>query len=307
MTGSGRNPDPAFGFASRFKWRVGAGGGNLRLDRAVSEFLRTSRDEAEALIEFGSVYVDGRGEGNPARLVSGGEEISVNYPPGGIRKYYELDPARIVFRDRFLLAYDKEAGIPSQQVPHDGYNNVFAALLRYLRTEGEEDSYAALHHRLDRETSGLMLFALQKGVNNALGRTFQEKRIEKEYLAWVEGRIDRDSWMTDSDIGKIGSRYSAVPKGQGKRAQTRFKTLHREESGTLVLASPLTGRTHQIRIHLALEGHPILGDRMYGAKPDSRLYLHAYRLTLKHPATGKPLRLSAPVPSEWPVPEGLLL
>ena len=99
-------------------------------------------------------------------------------------------------------------------------------------------------------------------------------------------------------LGKSGGKYTAVKKGEGKKAETLFRVLRREEDRTLVLASPLTGRTHQIRIHLAEAGHPVVGYRAYGAKPDRRLYLHAWRLTLKHPVPGEPISFEAPVPAE---------
>jgi 23S rRNA pseudouridine1911/1915/1917 synthase len=233
----------------------------------------------------------------------GGEEISVSFPPYGIRRFYEIDPVRVVFRDRFLLMYDKEAGIPSQQTPYDGYNNVFAALLRHLAREGTPGRYAALHNRLDRETSGLLVFALEKRVNEPLGRAFRERRIKKEYLAWVEGIPEKDSWTHVSDIGKAGGRYTAVRKGAGKKAETLFRVLRRKEGRALLLASPLTGRTHQIRIHLAEAGHPVVGDRAYGAGPDRRLYLHAWRLSLEHPVCGNLLSFEAPVPADWPAME----
>jgi 23S rRNA pseudouridine1911/1915/1917 synthase len=300
--GGGR---PSSGFSSTFKWRALKETRELRLDLAVSGYLRIPLEEAALLIDFGSVYVQGRIERNPSHALAGGEEISVSLPPYGVRKFYEVNPARIIFRDRFLLAYDKEAGTPSQQTPYDAYNNVFAALGRFLEKEGNADPYAALHQRLDRETSGVMLFALDRKVNLGLSRIFQERHVKKEYLAWVVGCPEKESWTVDSGIGKVGGTYKAVPAGCGKKAKTLFWVLHREEGRSLLLASPLTGRTHQIRIHLAAEGHPVLGDRAYGAKPDRRLYLHAFRLSLRHPMLGTALILEAPVPSDWNLPPGL--
>ncbi|MFZ2446353.1 MAG: RluA family pseudouridine synthase [Syntrophobacteraceae bacterium] len=295
------------GLGSSFKWRAGGEDGGRALDAVVSAWLKVPLGEAAALIDFGSVYVGGRIERNPARTLAGGEEISVSFPAHGVRKFYEVDPARILFRDRFLLAYDKEPGIPSQQTPSDAYNNLFAALLRYLEKEGGPGPYAALHHRLDMETSGVMLFALDKEVNRALGAAFEKKRVRKEYLAWVEGVPGMDEWTEDSNIGKSGGRYGTARRGEGRTAVTVFRALHRERDRALVLAQPLTGRTHQIRIHLAARGHPVVGDRAHGAKTAARLFLHAFRLSLKHPANQRPLILEAPLPPEWPLPPGLAL
>lgn len=305
MTESSRPRPLASGFESSFTWRTGGKEKDSRLDAAVSGYVKVSLEEAASLIDFGSVYVQGRVERNPAKVLAGDEEITVSFPPYGTRRFYELDPARILFRDRFLLVYDKEAGIPSQQTPYDAYNNIYAALLRRLASEKVENPYAALHHRLDRETSGVMLFALDRDVNRKLGQAFQEKRAIKEYLAWVEGEPEKDAWMSDREIGKIGGKYAAVGKGKGKKAETSFRVLYREPGRFLVLAQPLTGRTHQIRIHLSAEGHPVLGDRMYGAKPQKRLFLHALRLSIRHPARRSNLIVEAPVPPEWRLPPGL--
>ena len=314
-----------------YRWRTRAEDNGLGLAEAVSTYLGVPKEEAADLIDFGSVYVRGRIERNPSMVLAGEEEISVTFASYGTRRSYQIDPARIIFRDRFLLAYDKEAGIPSQQVPYDAYNNVYAALLRRLEEERTDfpcsqeqgegsvsresmdflpasrrpgplpapiQVYAALHHRLDMETSGVLLFTLERKVNESLGRAFRERRVMKEYLAWIEGVPKNDSWNSDSDIGKIRGKYTAVRKGEGKAAETLFRVLRREEGRAMVLASPLTGRTHQIRIHLAEAGHPVLGDRAYGARPDKRLYLHAWRLALKHPVSGKLLSVEAPVPVE---------
>ena len=127
-----------------FRWRTRAEDKGLSPSEAVSDYLKIPKDEAAGLIDFGSVYVRGRIERNPSTILSGDEEISVTFPAYGIRRFYEIDPARIIFRDRFILAYDKEAGIPSQQVPDDAYNNVFAALLRHLAGSKEPRSLRAL-------------------------------------------------------------------------------------------------------------------------------------------------------------------
>jgi len=300
MTEDDRSPGFSYGPVTSFRWRTRAQHKGLSLGEAVSDYLRVPKGEAAGLIDFGSVYVRGRIERNPSMILSGGEEISAAIPAYGIRRFYEIDPARVILRDRFIVVYDKEAGIPSQQTPYDAYNNVFAALLRHLAGEQTTDSYAAIHNRLDRETSGVLLFALEKRVNEPLGRAFQQRRVKKEYLAWVEGAPKNDSWTSDSEIGKIGGKYTAVSKGEGRKAETLFRVLRREAGRALVMASPLTGRTHQIRIHLAEAGHPAAGDRAYGAKPDKRLYLHAWRLMLKHPVSGEHLCLEAPVPADWP-------
>jgi 23S rRNA pseudouridine1911/1915/1917 synthase len=255
----------------------------------------------------GKSQIEGRQERNPRRKLEGNEEILIYWPRKGTRRVYEVNPGRILFRDASLLAYDKEAGIPSQQTPSDGYNNLFAALFRYLEGEGCRDPYVALHHRLDRETSGVMIFAVDRSVNALLGRAFQQHRVVKDYLAWVSGIPAREHWVSSLDIGRTKGRYCAFPKGQGKAAETAFQVLFSAEELSLLLARPKTGRTHQIRLHLSAAGHPVLGDRLYGGRPPNRLYLHAYRLSIPHPLTHSRLALTAPIPPDWPEPRSITM
>ncbi|MDR3568164.1 MAG: RluA family pseudouridine synthase [Syntrophobacteraceae bacterium] len=292
------------GGAGVFGWRAGGKEKGSALGEAVSDYLRISKEVAVDLIDFGAVHVQGKMVRDPSAILSQGQEIIVSFPSNGPSRFYQIEPARVIFRDPFLLAYDKEAGIPSQQLPFDAYNNVFAALSRYLLAQKKGGRYVALHHRLDTETSGVLLFALDPKANEPIARAFRESRVKKEYLAWVEGRPENDRWSCEAPIGKAGGKYKALVGGEGKPARTVFTVLSRQQDRSLVMAAPATGRTHQIRIHLALAGHPVAGDRAYGAKPDNRLYLHAWRLRLKHPVSGKVLSFEVPVPGGWPhVPE----
>lgn len=212
--------DRGGGTPAEFRWCAGGKENGLELAEVVSGFLKISREKAADLIDFGSVHVRGRTERDPLVKLRGGEEIFVVFPLCGTRRFYEIDPSRVIFRDRFILAYDKEAGIPSQQVPFDAYNNVFAALVRRLLAEKSGGRYVALHHRLDMETSGLLLLALDRKANEPLGRAFRESEVKKEYLAWVEGYPEKDTWTGEADIGKVRGKYKAVGKGLGKQART---------------------------------------------------------------------------------------
>ncbi len=282
----------------------------LEVDRAqagwpLGEFVARNfclpASEACDLVDFGSVQVDGKQERNPLRRLEQGQRIHVHWPRGGAIRHYELNPLRVVYRDAVLLAYDKERGVPSQQTPYDGYNNLFAAVQRHLGAEeGMSAPYVALHHRLDQETSGIMVFVLDKSANRALGKAFENQRVVKEYLAWIAGKPQALQWTSREDISRLKGRYCAVPRGQGKWAETDFQTLHEEAEKTLVLARPKTGRTHQIRLHLAVSGCPIWGDTPYGGPPHHRLLLHAWRLTLPHPLLKKKITLTAPLPHDWP-------
>lgn len=284
---------------SRLGWQVDAGHKGLSLGESVAAQLYISVDVSRDLIDFGSVQIDGRAERDPGRKLNGGEQVKVFWPKDGIHRWYEVDGRRILYHDRHLLAYDKESGIPSQQTPSDAYNNLFAALYRFV-AEKSVRPYLAPHHRLDGDTSGVMLFAVDQSVNRKLGNAFKHHNIAKDYLAWVEGYPKRDEWIAREDIGRKAGSYRTFPQGQGKSAETWFKVLLRREDRSFIWARPRTGRTHQIRLHLASSGHPVIGDRLYGTASTQRLLLHAYRLSLLHPATDQPLVLTAPVPADWP-------
>jgi 23S rRNA pseudouridine1911/1915/1917 synthase len=289
-------------FRSALTWKVPPGAAATTLELHVAEGLLISTEAAADLIDFGSVQVNGRQERTGARLLIPGDTVQVHWPRGGTVRGYEIDPRRILFQDAVLMAYDKERGVPSQQTPYDAYNNLFEGLRRHLKNIGHRPVYVGLHHRLDRETTGVLVFSLEPRANRKLGRAFEARQVVKEYLAWVGGHPQREAWTREDDIGRKQGRYAAVPKGEGKPAATRFQTLFRGEGSSLVLARPVTGRTHQIRLHLAASGHPILGDRLYGGHPSSLLHLHAHRLKLPHPVSGRQLELTAPIPPDWPEP-----
>jgi len=272
---------------------------------------RFSPDEARELVRFGAVWVDGDRETDETRILRGGEQVTVHVPRHGVRRHYEADPARILFQDPWLLAYDKEAGVPCQSTPYDGYNNVCEALRRWLacgrpgaagadplaaREAGRGQAIPALHHRLDQAVSGVMLFALASRANGPLFRAFRDRQVEKDYRAVVCGEPAEDAWVETASVGRRDGRYLCVEAGCGKEAETRFRVLKRAPGLALVEARPRTGRTHQIRLHLALRGLPILGDILYGGRPHARCMLHARALALRHPVTSEPLEIQAPVP-----------
>ncbi len=255
-------------------------------------------ERVRRLVDFGSVYVDGRVERNPSRTLQPGQKVALTVPYYGTSRFYSIEPSRIVYRDPWILGYDKEPGIPCQPTPHDAHNNLFAALREHLRRGEGGAPYLALHHRLDRETSGVMLLSLSEEANRALAAAFRERRVEKRYLALVCAEPAEDFWTDERPITRSEGRYRCARSGEkGKEAATEFRVLERREGLTLLEARPRTGRTHQIRVHLADRALPVLGDRRYGGRPHARLMLHAWRLSLSHPVTGEPLTLEAPPPA----------
>ncbi len=222
---------------------------------------------------------------------------------------------QILFCDEFLLAVDKPAGMLSIPDRYDAEAPVILSLL--------EKTYGKLFvvHRIDKDTSGVLLFARNQGTHKALNALFHSRAIEKSYLALVRGRTEEDEWSCDlpllADADKL--HRSIVDKRRGKDSLSRFETVERYEEYSLVRARPETGRTHQVRVHCAASGYPIVADPLYGdGKPlflskikrgwrgDSfeerpllaRTALHAEILTLAHPENGNALTLTAPLPKD---------
>ena len=273
----------------------------------AAALFKVSTELAGELVEFGSVWLDDRPCCHPDAPLASHGTFRLNPPVYGPVKFYEADPARIVHEDRDILVYNKESGRPSQAVPHDAYNNALAAVGRLLAARGDRSDLWLLH-RLDADTSGLLMMAKNKTVAGILGKAFQSGQVAKEYLCLGLGpQPIMNDFEVDAPIAKEGRKYVVRPGGPGLKAKTSFSVLDIQDfsnrtAGTdwkkiLFSARPLTGRTHQIRLHLAWAGWPIVGDRFYGrpeddrSSPDSRLMLASAGLSFAHPATGQKMHL----------------
>ncbi|HEU4353343.1 MAG TPA: RluA family pseudouridine synthase [Burkholderiales bacterium] len=204
----------------------------------------------------------------------------------------------VVYEDASILVIDKPAGI----AVHGG-SGVSFGVIESLRAARPQAKVLELAHRLDRDTSGLLIVAKKRSALVELHRMLREGEVEKDYLALVKGeyrgppeiRAPLHKYVTGS-----GERRVAVTE-RGMSAATRVKVLKRTPGLSLLEVRLLTGRTHQIRVHLAHVGHPVLGDQKYGGGGAKRLLLHAARLAFRHPLTGEPMRLASPTPSAMQV------
>lgn len=207
--------------------------------------------------------------------------------------------AWILFEDRDLIAVDKPCFVSTHAPEKGREDDAHTRLTRYLRERGEEDPYLGIHQRLDRDTSGVLVFTRRKEANRGLAAQFEGRKVKKTYIAAVSGLkgpprgVLRHKLVPDRD-----GAMRALPIGAraGQEAVTRYRVLSRHGDRALVEATPETGRTHQIRVQLAAIGAPIAGDPMYGGAPAPRLYLHATELSLAHPVSGKPISLQSPPP-----------
>jgi len=267
----------------------------LRLDQLIAKRTDLSRRAAREALKLGGVQVDRKRVKVAGKLVKPGIEIRVAFDP-------DLPPVPttaipVVFEDPWLLAVDKPAGIATQGTwatdRHD--------LLALLKTQ-RPDLSLFLHHRLDQGTSGLLVLVKDAKANKGLAEAFAGRDLEKLYLARISAPLEPCTEeapigrLRGADPGRFGCSGDLM---EPKSARTDFRPATEEETaglvpGHYVVARIHTGRTHQIRVHLAHLGRPVLGDTLYGGAASDRLWLHAWQLGLKHPVTGADLRLEAP-------------
>lgn len=268
-----------------------------RLDRVLFELLeqKISRGRIRKAIVAGGVYINRKRVRIASRQLFPGAVVEIylaaeNKPVVS----FSLDQIAILYEDKQLLAVNKPAGLPAVPTLDDARNSLSAIL-------GQKYKYLGIHHRLDRDTSGVVLFTKDKSVNKGIADQFQEKKIEKTYYAICEGNPPSKSWRQESNIDRIAKKknlYGSVESG-GKEAITEFKVLSSSNNLHLVEVTPLTGRTHQIRVHLKDSHCPIAGDKTYGSRRSHRTLLHARKLSIQHPLTRKKLTITAPFPEDF--------
>jgi len=280
-----------------------------RLDQVLADLAGVSRAAASRWVDAGRVLVDGRARPRSHRL-EGGERLRWERPEPApaAEPLPERVPLRVRYEDEHLLVVAKPAGL----VVHPGAGHHSGTLVNaLLGREGTRLSTLGgsgrpgIVHRLDKDTSGLLLVAKDDRTHRALARDLAAHRIERRYLALAQGHLAA-SGTVDAPLARHPrdrKRMAVVPGG--RRAVTRWRVVQSHPAADLVEATLETGRTHQIRVHLAHLRHPVVGDRSYGADPTlaarlglERPFLHAWRLTFRHPADGRELELTEPLPDE---------
>jgi len=266
-----------------------------------------TRSRAQRLIDHGFVTVDGRLPAKAGAKLAAGQRVRVIVPPPEpVDLEPEPIPLRIVYEDDDLLVVDKPAGLPVHpSAGHSRHTLVNAVLAHCPELSGVGGQQRpGIVHRLDKDTSGLIIVAKNDAAHLSLSRQLKERKVEKTYLALVEGRPKLPEGEIDRPIARHPrdrKRMAIVPGGRA--AITRYRVLREVDGRSLLEVRPVTGRTHQIRVHLASIGHPIAGDPVYG-KPSTappglrRQFLHARRLAFRHPRTGGRIEVEAPLPEE---------
>lgn len=276
-----------------------------RLDRYLVEAIAPiSRKTIKRALDSGQVFVDGRSVVRAGIVLQGGEQIELTVD--GEIPAPAVPQLPILWQDESLLAINKPAGLPAHPTVSGRANAL--DLVTALIVESGGSSRPILLHRLDADTTGLLLFALTRAANLSLSRQFCEHQIEKSYLALVSGSPPERFSVSNHLKAGVRGRTVAVASG-GLAAQTDFTTLACRDGVALVVARPRTGRTHQIRVHLAGLGFPLLGDILYGGMAVlplvtgsislPRHLLHALSLSMIHPHSGERKTLSAPLPADF--------
>ncbi|MEI7817934.1 MAG: RluA family pseudouridine synthase, partial [Desulfuromonadales bacterium] len=207
-----------------------------------------------------------------SRSVKASDVIEIGVMETGRFQELKMPPEALLYEDAGLIAVNKPAGVNSQRTPYQLKGTLEYWVSEYFKAQGNNEP-ARVVHRLDRGTSGAMLFPKNRQAAAWLSKQFQDGLVEKLYLALVSGRPDQEKWTVDAPIGKVASARYGIVEG-GKASSTEFRTVASSADFSLVEARPLTGRTHQIRVHLESVGLPIVGDATYGGSAAARMMLH---------------------------------
>lgn len=305
-------------------FRSSAEDAHKRLDQFLAERMPEvlqqplSKGKVRKLIVAGAVYLNGKRVRIASKELIPGAQIEAYvdlhrlYDDEKAKdQVFEMTSKHVLYEDDFLIVVDKPAGIPTQPTLDQARDHLYAAVKRFLsqRDRLGVEPYLALHHRLDRDTSGVVLFAKKREANAGVAELFSQHQARKTYQALTHpsrtGAKLLLDWVVENHLGKARTsgkraKFTAVRSG-GDHAKTEFKLLESFPRGNWIEARPITGRTHQIRVHLSEYGIPILGDSFYGAKEGSaaRVMLHAASLTFPHPVNKVEIIVQSPLPEDF--------
>jgi len=281
-----------------------------RLDLFLLEFskqknLAFSRTFLQKLLKEKKITVLSLPLAKPHYKIKAGDEIKIQVED---KKKYEIQaeniPLEIVYEDQDVAVINKPSGLVVHPAPGNYEHTLVNALLYHFKNLSDVNPQRpGIIHRLDKETSGLLVIAKNNHAHFALAEQFAKHSIKRKYVALVKGRVEFDENVIELPIGRHPYKRKNMSVGFGKKtkyAKTYYRTLKRAKDSSLLELEPFTGRTHQLRVHLAFVGHPILGDTKYGRNNEfARLALHAKSLRFTHPRTGKFLEFSSRIPKEF--------
>ena len=281
-----------------------------RLDVFLIDYFRNtgsglSRTALQELISTGNVKVEGEVVRKPHHKVKFGQWVNVT-----VEEKKEVSPQSedialdVIYEDGHLAVINKQAGLVVHPAPGNYEHTLVNALLHRFKSLSDiNPGRPGIVHRLDKDTSGLLVIAKDNATHLNLAKQFSEHSIERKYIAIVKGKMEFEENVIDAPIArhKFRRKQMSVSFLEGSRyAKTYYRTIKRTKGYSLVELRPLTGRTHQLRVHLAFIGHPILGDNKYAKNNDStRLFLHAQEIGFVHPDSGQFLSFKSSMPKEF--------
>lgn len=285
------------------------GSGAIRLDKFLTaQLLGYSRSRLQAMIKQGHVWVNGLPARKAGQMLESGARVLVQLPPPETTELLpESIPLEIVFENKDLIVVNKPAGmVVHPSAGHSSGTLVQAVLAHAPDIEGVGgERRPGVVHRLDKDTSGIILLAKNDSTHQWLQSQFRARNVEKMYLALVEGAPPTPFGRIETDIARDPAhrkRMAVVPPGKGRLAITEFRIRQSFPAHSLLEVHPITGRTHQIRLHLSFLGCPVVGDRIYGRRhpslPVTRQFLHAARLVITLPNESRPRVFEAPLPED---------
>jgi 23S rRNA pseudouridine1911/1915/1917 synthase len=278
---------------------------NQRLDKFLAESIPDlSRSQAKRLIDKGLVQVADL-KLKASTLLPAGIEVVVTLPaPASQQLMAQAIPLDLVFEDDHLIVVNKPAGLVVHPAAGHAQNTLVNALLHHAPNMTKlHPERPGIVHRLDRDTSGVMVVAKTETALRNLQKQFKTRSVDKTYLALVHGHPTSPEGIIDVPLGRHPRRRQQItPLQEGKPARTHYLVIQTFQAYSLLKIKPETGRTHQIRVHLAWLGIPVVGDKVYGRRksrlPLSRQFLHAQALAIEHPVTRQRLSFEAPLPED---------
>lgn len=259
-----------------------------------------SRSEIKSWLQHRQIVVNDKVTTQFNHALKAGDKITILR--GRQPEPFKHPKLRLIFEDEFILVIDKKNGLLTIATDREKEETAYRILSNHVKEQAPSNKLFIVH-RIDRDTSGLLLFAKSKTIQQKLQENWNETVIDRTYIAVVEGRVEQDSgtlesWLRESTAFKV---HSSQNRDQGQHSITHYKVIERAYRFTLLKLQLETGRKNQIRVHMQDMGHPIVGDKKYGSKqsPIGRMCLHAQTLQFIHPVSGEKLEFSTPIPKDF--------
>ncbi|MFC3811313.1 RluA family pseudouridine synthase [Lacihabitans lacunae] len=265
----------------------------------ISKMPHKSRHNVKALLKE-NVFVDGNQTSQFNQNLRPGQVVEIKYDKVSVKT--KLRGLKLIFEDEYLIVIEKEAGVLSIATEKQKDNTAYSILSEYVKKEDPSNRIFVVH-RLDKETSGIMMYAKSQTIQKLLQEKWNDNILERTYLAVVEGKLHQAKGTVESYLieSKALIVYSTKDEANGQKAITHYEVMHTSKFNQLLKVNLETGRKNQIRVHMQDLGHPVIGDEKYGARsnPIKRLGLHAWVLAFTHPVTKIDMRFETEVPSEF--------